>query len=100
ASRRLTKFTPLTTRPSLTSRHGMTRTLNMANGPCQVSSIVLLASRSSRFFAVASTRTKRVVEGIRLVPCTCLYSTKRIIINVEVEHRYSLGDRKGQRKYP
>src|SRR5438477_11614098 len=30
ASRRLTKLTPLTTRPSLTSRQGMTRTLNMA----------------------------------------------------------------------
>src|ERR1700733_13834185 len=29
ASRRLTKLTPLTTRPSLTSRQGMTRTLNM-----------------------------------------------------------------------
>src|SRR5262249_34852208 len=33
ASRRLTKLTPLTTRPSLTSRHGMTRTLNMV--PCR-----------------------------------------------------------------
>src|SRR5262245_10475486 len=30
ASRRLTKLTPLTTRPSLTSRHGMTRTLNIS----------------------------------------------------------------------
>src|SRR5689334_9039046 len=30
ASRRSTKLTPLTTRPSLTSRQGMTRTLNMA----------------------------------------------------------------------
>src|SRR6185295_12377640 len=30
ASRRLTKLMPLTTRPSLTSRQGMTRTLNMA----------------------------------------------------------------------
>src|SRR6266481_3515770 len=30
ASRRLTKLTPLTTRPSLTSRQGMTRTLNMS----------------------------------------------------------------------
>src|ERR1051325_1249746 len=30
ASRKLTKLTPLTTRPSLTSRQGMTRTLNMA----------------------------------------------------------------------
>src|SRR3954464_12722588 len=30
ASRRLTKLTPLTTRPSFTSRQGMTRTLNMA----------------------------------------------------------------------
>src|ERR1700722_9918638 len=29
ASRRLTKLTPLTTRPSLTSRQGMTRTLNI-----------------------------------------------------------------------
>src|SRR5687768_3831815 len=29
ASRRSTNFTPLTTRPSLTSRQGMTRTLNM-----------------------------------------------------------------------
>src|ERR1700712_5183230 len=29
ASRRSTKLTPLTTRPSLTSRQGMTRTLNM-----------------------------------------------------------------------
>src|SRR6187549_1327016 len=29
ASRRLTKLMPLTTRPSLTSRQGMTRTLNM-----------------------------------------------------------------------
>src|ERR1700733_11458842 len=33
ASRRLTKLTPLTTRPSLTSRQGMTRTLNMS-GRC------------------------------------------------------------------
>src|ERR1700759_5402794 len=32
ASRRLTKFTPLTTRPSLTSRQGMTRTLNTSSG--------------------------------------------------------------------
>src|SRR3954471_10122666 len=32
ASRRLTKLTPLTTRPSLTSRQGMTRTLNIL--PC------------------------------------------------------------------
>src|SRR5215469_12160694 len=31
ASRRSTKFTPLTTRPSLTSRHGMTRTLNIGD---------------------------------------------------------------------
>src|SRR5580704_6016181 len=31
ASLKLTKLTPLTTRPSLTSRHGMTRTLNMAD---------------------------------------------------------------------
>ena len=30
ASRRLMKLTPLTTRPSLTSRQGMTRTLNMS----------------------------------------------------------------------
>src|SRR5580692_9116963 len=30
ASRRLTKLTPLTTRPSFTSRQGMTRTLNIA----------------------------------------------------------------------
>src|SRR5512134_1818227 len=30
ASRRSTKFTPFTTRPSLTSRQGMTRTLNIA----------------------------------------------------------------------
>ena len=30
ASRRSTKLTPLTTRPSFTSRQGMTRTLNMA----------------------------------------------------------------------
>src|SRR3954463_8196245 len=30
ASRRSTNLTPLTTRPSLTSRQGMTRTLNMA----------------------------------------------------------------------
>src|SRR6516164_3346363 len=30
ASRRLTKLTPLTMRPSLTSRQGMTRTLNMS----------------------------------------------------------------------
>src|SRR6185436_9020019 len=29
ASRKLTKLTPLTTRPSFTSRQGMTRTLNM-----------------------------------------------------------------------
>src|SRR5205085_4885649 len=29
ASRKSTKLMPLTTRPSLTSRHGMTRTLNM-----------------------------------------------------------------------
>src|SRR3954463_12942229 len=29
ASRRSTKLTPLTTRPSLTSRQGMTRTLNI-----------------------------------------------------------------------
>src|SRR5947209_19771619 len=29
ASRRLTKLTPLTTRPSFTSRHGMTRDLSM-----------------------------------------------------------------------
>src|SRR3989440_4456166 len=32
ASRRLTKLTPLTTRPSLTSRQGMTRTLNICDG--------------------------------------------------------------------
>src|SRR6202035_3468005 len=31
ASRKLTKLTPLTTRPSLTSRQGMTRTLNMSD---------------------------------------------------------------------
>src|ERR1700752_4080780 len=32
ASRRSTKLTPLTTRPSLTSRQGMTRTLNDISG--------------------------------------------------------------------
>src|SRR2546423_5455290 len=31
ASRRSTKLTPLTTRPSLTSRQGITRTLNIGN---------------------------------------------------------------------
>src|ERR1700733_3057265 len=33
ASRRLTKLTPLTTRPSFTSRQGMTRTLNILGRP-------------------------------------------------------------------
>src|SRR5437763_16222794 len=33
ASRRLTKLTPLTTRPSLTSRQGITRTLNIVVDP-------------------------------------------------------------------
>src|SRR6202011_5330561 len=33
ASRRSTKLTPLTTRPSLTSRQGITRTLNMKGLP-------------------------------------------------------------------
>src|ERR1700733_13197524 len=33
ASRRLTKLTPLTTRPSFTSRQGMTRTLNISGRP-------------------------------------------------------------------
>src|SRR6476661_7730772 len=33
ASRRPTKFTPLTTRPSFTSRQGMTRTLSIGRAP-------------------------------------------------------------------
>src|ERR1700681_2928589 len=35
ASRRSTKLTPLTTRPSLTSRQGITRTLNMDSLLCR-----------------------------------------------------------------
>src|SRR6202047_2135422 len=43
ASRRSTKLTPLTTRPSLTSRQGITRTLNMQN-----SSIMIRSDQSDR----------------------------------------------------
>src|ERR1700728_4642253 len=43
ASRKLTKLTPLTTRPSLTSRQGMTRTLNMSRRRFR------LAQQSQRF---------------------------------------------------
>src|ERR1700732_4404766 len=38
ASRRSTKLTPLTTRPSLTSRQGITRTLNMQNSSIMIRS--------------------------------------------------------------
>src|SRR5215472_7470714 len=38
ASRKSTKRTPLTTRPSFTSRQGMTRTLNMESSRCRARS--------------------------------------------------------------
>src|SRR5436309_5815209 len=48
ASRRLTKLTPLTTRPSLTSRQGMTRTLNMLPAVARDQAVCLYADTGGR----------------------------------------------------
>src|SRR5579863_2874372 len=70
ASRRLTKLTPLTTRPSFTSRQGMTRTLNMSGSPrgadqlkrrsCIESAIVQRAADNRTGKPLRSGRKKRV----------------------------------------
>src|SRR5690348_10729335 len=77
ASRRSTNCTPLTTRPSLTSRHGMTRTLNMlhynfrasAFEPCmpEFSDYVIYADESGDHSLAHVDRTYPV-----FVLCLCL----------------------------
>src|ERR1700733_3036753 len=57
ASRRSTKLTPLTTRPSLTSRQGITRTLNIKKTP--------RPRREQRFHVVERGKAARRDDGYR-----------------------------------
>src|ERR1700737_3398333 len=63
ASRRSTKLTPLTTRPSLTSRQGITRTLNMDS--LLGRSARVADQRQRRFHILDGSKTARRDDGNR-----------------------------------
>src|SRR5262249_3560076 len=80
ASRRLTKLMPLTTRPSLTSRQGITRTLNMV--PCRCNAGTRNIGHASAVHRSRQHRRDQRQRGRRIEPsiieCTARNGTLKL----------------------